>query len=342
VTNTLASVLGSEKGERSVQNIIDNIEGITSDVKATTLTLKKVIGERDEDLNGIVSNLKSGMADLKQFSAGLKDVVNSENRQRFDRILASFDETMVDVKSSAKNINLIVDKVEKGEGTIGKLVNEDTALVELEGAIKDIRKVLSPATKLQVVVDYKSEFRKDDSSQHYFNVRMYTRPDRFYLIGLTDTGLRKRQTDTNVQPSENSEGESSQRTSEEIKDEQRIKFNLQYGKRWYFTTLRFGLFETSGGIAADFHLLSDRAKLSFEAFDWDTQNKTIRRTAHLKAYATVLFYNHLQLLAGIDDPTRTDLETGKTDKDKNYFFGAGVTFNDQDLKAIMGTAALAL
>ena len=55
----------------------------------------------------------------------------------------------------------------------------------------------------------------------------------------------------------------------------------------------------------------------------------------------MLFYNHIYAMAGVDDPTRTDPETGKSEKDKNVFFGGGVTFTDDDLKAIFGTAAMA-
>jgi phospholipid/cholesterol/gamma-HCH transport system substrate-binding protein len=111
-------------------------------------------------------------------------------------------------------------------------------------------------------------------------------------------------------------------------------------KRWYFVALRFGLFETTGGIATDMYFLRDKVRFTVEAFDWDTQDKTIRRNAHLKTYASVLFYNHLYAMAGVDDPTRTDPETGKAKKDLNYFFGAGLSFTDEDLKAVLGTAAL--
>src|SRR5690606_31284232 len=101
VTGTLANVLGSEKGEQSVQNIVDNVEGLTADLRATTTALKNVIGAREGDLNDIVTNVKNAVADLREFSTGLKDVLDQENRDRIDRILASFDETMVDVKGSA-------------------------------------------------------------------------------------------------------------------------------------------------------------------------------------------------------------------------------------------------
>lgn len=335
VTHSLSNVLGNKKGEQSIQNIVDNIEGLTADLKATTKTIKSAIGDRESDIQDIVTNVRDGVKDLREFSAGLKEVLNEENRRRVDRILASFDETMVDVRSSAKNINLITAKVEKGEGTIGRLVNDDETLSELEGAIKDIRKVLAPATKLKVEVDYHSEFRKDETSQHYFNIVFRTRPDRYYLLGLTDTTndiIEEREETLNDEPNDKT-------TRRTINEEKALKFNLQVAKRWHWFSLRFGLFETTGGFASDIYLFRDRFKISMEAFDWDTKRTTIRRNAHFKAYASILFYDHVYVLAGIDDPTRTD-EDGKVSKDKNYFFGAGLSFNDEDLKALFGTAAL--
>jgi phospholipid/cholesterol/gamma-HCH transport system substrate-binding protein len=341
VTGTLANVLGTKKGEQSIQNIVDNIEGVTADFKATTATLRKVIGDRENDWQDIVTDVRGSVADLRSFSANLKEVLDDDNKAKIDRILANFDDTMVDVKGSAKNISLISEKIEKGEGTIGKLVNDDTTLTELEGALKDIRKVIAPATKLQVDVDVRGEFRKDDTSQFYFNMLFRTRPDRYYLLGLTDGKEEKIDTTSYSEPGEETDdGQPTTTTHEVIKKEKRLRFNLQIAKRWYFATLRAGLFETTGGFATDLHFWGDRIKLTGEAFDFDTNNTAIRRTAHVKAYVSVLFYNHIYAMAGVDDPTRTDPETGKVDKDKNYFFGGGVTFTDDDLKAIFGTAAL--
>ncbi len=66
-----------------------------------------------------------------------------------------------------------------------------------------------------------------------------------------------------------------------------------------------------------------------------------RSVAHSKTYASVLFYDHIYLMAGVDDPTKFDKrgDAGKLQK-TNYFIGAGLTFNDQDLKALFGAAAL--
>ncbi len=337
ITKTLAEVLGSEDGKKSITNTLKNLEQITEDIKVTTGTVKSVVGGKEDDFRKMITDVRLAVQDLRTFSGNLKDVVNQENRDRIDRILSSFDETMVDVRGSAKNINLIAEKVEKGEGTIGKLVNDDKTISELESAIKDVRKILAPANKLAIDVDYHGEFRRNETTQHYFNILFRTRPDRFYLIGLTDTA--KDVYDRNTKLTRNADGSTTE--IESVSTKRAIKFNAQIAKRWYFTTIRFGLFETSGGIASDFHFLKDKITATVEAFDWDTADKTRRRNAHLKAYASALFYNHIYAMAGVDDPTRTDPATGKVNKEVNFFVGGGLTFNDQDLKAVLGTAALA-
>jgi phospholipid/cholesterol/gamma-HCH transport system substrate-binding protein len=343
VTGSFATVLGSKKGEQSLTNIVENVEAVTADLKQTTASLRGVLGEREEDLHSVLDNVKGGVRDLRVFAANLKDVLDNKNKERINHILASFDETMGDVKISAKNISLIAQKVEKGEGTIGKLVNDDTAITELENAIKDIRKVVSPATKLTLTIDGRAELRRDKTAQNYFNIVFRTRPDRFYILGFTDiySDRIERTTETQNLGDKDNDGVDETQVTEKIRRENALRFNLQAGKRWQWLTVRGGLFETTGGVAADFHLFKDHLKLSFEAFNFDARSTAMRRTAHLKAYASALFYNHLYAIVGLDDPTRTDPTSGKISKQLNWYGGAGLTFDDQDLKALFGAAAVA-
>src|SRR5690606_19428853 len=94
ITSVLAGVLGTEDGEESVKAIVGNVRGLSADLKQTTETLRRVLGDRETDLNQIVTSIRDGVADLREFSSGLKELMDDENRDRIDRILASFDETM--------------------------------------------------------------------------------------------------------------------------------------------------------------------------------------------------------------------------------------------------------
>lgn len=271
-------------------------------------------------------------------------VLDDANKERLNRIIASFDDSMGEVKGATKNIRLISEKIEKGEGTIGKLVNDDTAIHEIEAAVKDLREVLSPATKMQFVIDAHGEGRADKSGQTYFNVLFKTRPDRFYLVGMTDVAESVRDTkveDLEDQPA-NGDRPGTTRTRERISEKKSLRFNLQLAKRWYFLTARMGLFESTGGGAVDLHFFRDRIRFSLEAFDFKSYDNEWRRVARIKSYIQVLFFDHIYLMAGMDDITRKrNPLTYEEQKGPVPFGGLGLAFNDQDLKTLFGAAALA-
>ncbi len=326
VTENMATVLGDKSGEKRMQDIVDNLREVTENSKL-------ILAENRSNLRDTVENFRS-------VSASLRQLANDENRGRVERILTKFDESMTEVRGASENIRLISQKIEKGEGTIGRLVNDDKTLTELEGAVKEIRQALSPVSKLQVGVDTHSELRQDNTSQTYFNIRLMTRPDAYYTLGFTDKNRRIIDTETEtLDPTQGSTAQT--RVRETIRDQRQMKFNLQMAKRWGWAAARLGLFESSGGVAGDIYLWRDRLKISMEAFDFAEKNDEDRRLAHLKAYASILFFDHLMATAGIDDPTRLDPKTGQRRKEPNYFLGAGLSFNDQDLKAFFGLATVA-
>lgn len=363
ITSSLANVIGGEAGEKNIADIVGdikeaaaNLKGILKDnrndvrvivtnVKETTDSLSAILGGdgNKKDLKEVMGNIKGAVADLRDFSSSLKYAMRDENVQKVDAILAKLDKTMDDVGAAAKSVRVVTDKVEKGEGTIGRLLSNDEAINEFEGAIKDVREVLAPAVKLQTAVDFHSEFRKDQTSQHFFNVKLSTRPDKFYLLGFTDVAVATREVATQTLETEpvDRDGSDPRKYRETIVERKALRFNLQMGKRWGWFQMRFGLFETTGGFASDMFLLSDRLRFTVEAFDWQNRSP-VRRTAHLKGYLSVLFYNHVFAMIGLDDVSRLDPDTDRVQKNPNYFVGAGLSFDDQDLKAMFGTAALVL
>ncbi len=323
ITANLADSLGTDEGKKKIEDIVDSI-------RDATVAAKGILVDNRDDIRKFVSNLS--------------EVLNDDNRDRIDRIIASFDASMEEVKSATKNINLISARVENGEGTLGQLINNDEALEELKGAIKDVREILAPATKLEIEVASHVEARKDQSSQAYFNLVFKTKPDRFYLLGFTDLAVEEEERTFVDASSEIPEGEKYDRRERILtKTKKAMRFNVQFGKRWGPLAMRFGLFESTGGVGSDLYLVSDKLRFTVEAFDWQGKRNLVRRVAHLKTYASILFFNHIYVLAGIDDPLkykkRGDASTLQT---SNWFMGAGITFNDEDLKAIFGTAALAL
>lgn len=325
ITSSLAHSLGGESGKDKVASFINNL-------LSTAESAKTIAQENRQDIRELIVN-------LRQVSATVKSLLDEKQNGKIAQIIDKLDKTMT-------SVNLVMERIEKGQGTIGKLVNTDETLSEVNGMLKDLRELVAPASRLEVTVDYHGELRQDRIAQHYFNAYLQTRPDKFYLIGLTDSRVTTRETTyeniegrTSEDAIPDPQGANPRSIRERIEERKSLRFNLQFGKRWGNVQMRFGLFESSGGIASDVFFFGDRARWSFEAFDWNNQSR-FRRTAHFKTFATVLFFKHLYALVGIDDLSRLDIATNKAERRPLYYFGLGLSFRDEDLKSLLGAAAL--
>lgn len=353
-TSTLSEVFGGEQGKEHTSNLF-------ADLATLTKELKIVVSENRGSIKSLVENVALASQDLRDLVGGtqgdIRNLIKNFERSSHEiaEILvaagdanlkgtfASLATGVRDFEATAGSLKSIAGQIDRGEGTIGRLVHDDKIIDDVHGTLKDIKKLVQPASKLQVHVNYKGEVRHTTSTQHYFDVVLRTRPDRFYMIGVTDHLERSVDT-TKEQVSSPDASPTSTSTPvterERIRTQEQLRFNLQFGRRWNNFQVRFGLFETTGGLATDLYFFRDRFRLSLEAFNWDSEDGQ-RKVAHFKSYARFLFFDHLYAFVGVDDITRTKTLSGST-LDPRYFIGAGVTFSDDDLKTVVTAAAAAL
>jgi phospholipid/cholesterol/gamma-HCH transport system substrate-binding protein len=361
VSRTLAKVFGGGDGQSTLQSIVSNVEKITAEARdivsgqkaniaATLDTLREsitrvngLLAKHDGRIDEIMLAVADATKDMKVFSAELRKVMSGENKNRIENIVAALDDSMQSVRQATSKVQLIVDKVEKGEGTLGQLVSKDDAANELRTTLKSVQEILKPAAKLRVEVDYKGELRSDDTryignAGNHFNLRLATRPDRYYLLGVSDSPQGRKITEertTVTKDSSNADITRIETTTSE--DRPRIKYNAQFAKRFDNIGVRFGLFESYAGVAGDLYLFSDRFSTSVEVFQFgEDQTQADYKSkgfARVKGYANIFVTPNIYITGGADN-------IGRTPKPVS-FFGAGLRFSDDDLKAVIGAAALA-
>ncbi len=320
VTKNLSSSLGGEKGAETIKEAIDNIANIL------------------KNFNGILednrANVKDLIASTKQTVESLKEILAEKNQEKFNNIIEALEET-------TRSIKLVAGKIEKGEGSVGRLLNNDEAAMELEKALKDIREVIAPAVKTTITVSTHIESTLNLTDRHtsaFFNLKLQTRPDWFYLLGFTSVSKsEKEETITTEIPEE---GVAKVKTIKEEKGA--IKFNVMFGKRWEHIALRLGLIQSAGGFGIDLYALKDKLSLSLDMFDFKGSESNIRKFAYIKVYLKYLLLNHIQLIAGIDDPTHYKSEDSRDFRKLIWFGGLGLEFDDNDIKSLLGFGSMAL
>ncbi|MBI3544547.1 MAG: MCE family protein [Deltaproteobacteria bacterium] len=286
--------------------LVDNLKEITD-------LLKDALKGAGEGQDG--TRLDRILDNMEQFSEGLAGMDKlGDLADRFAEVAA--------------NVRDITSKVNRGEGTIGKLLTDSETVDKLNSALSGVNKFVTKADKLQVLVDARTAALTNiGGSRSAFSLILQPTYDKYYLFGLSTRpqGITATQTVTTVSnPGTASAATSSSETK--TTDPLGIGFNAQFAKRFADVTFRIGLFESTGGAAVDYSLLEDRARLTAEAYRFSKGNKP-----QVNLGGEVGIYRPFYVWGGVDYLTSSD--------NRSFFVGGGIRFNDQDIKSLVTAAA---
>ena len=344
VSESLSSALGGREGQATLKNIVTNIEEITE-------RLNNVVKRNDEKFARIVNNFELFSKILKEqgpeITGGLKAVADNLNqliaenreplRDGIDNLrtaTAKLGETMETINRLAKNvepkiddsvetIKSIVNKVDKGEGTLGKLVNDTTIHDSFNKTLTGINSYLGRVESFKTFVGYRGEYLFDASdTKSYLSLRFQPKADKYYLIEIVDDPRGRK----NVETTETTVGGTTT-TTKEVKTSDSLKFSVQVAKRFKDLTLRGGIIESTGGVGMDYYMFKDRLRFTFEAFDFDKKNNP-----HLKAGLTYNLNKYFFITGGYDDFV-SKLKLASP------YLGIGLHFEDEDIKYILSSAS---
>jgi phospholipid/cholesterol/gamma-HCH transport system substrate-binding protein len=339
ITESLSGVLGGEEGESSLRAIVDNMRELTE-------TLNETVQRNNDNINQMLDNLAGFSGDMREISGTSKDDVaeivanfrqaSSELRKALvalnqiaDKVsrgegtigkLIQDEETVERLDETLLALKEITEKINKGEGTLGKLVQEDETVDNLNTTLESINEYLRKEGRFRTYIDYSGEYLfEQEALKSYLSLRIQPKQDKYYVLGIVDdpAGKKSRTEETIIV-----DGVEQTIYREKI-DKDAIKWTAQISKRYYDLGLRAGIFESTGGVGADYFLYDDRLICSFEAFDFDPDENP-----HLKLRAEFTPLQFIYVTAGYDD------FISKSDNE-SFFLGFGLRFSDEDIKTLM-------
>ena len=176
-------------------------------------------------------------------------------------------------------------------------------------------------------------------TKNYFGLRIIPRPDKWYGFDIVDDPrgyTRRVRTVNNAQCGATTCFPNYPTAIDTITTERVLKFSVYIAKRYGPISGRFGILENTGGAGIKLHLANDSLTLSADA--WEFANP-LKDRPRLKLYADYRFLNHLLLTFGVDDVLNRPLvdpeQTTRIVSGRDYFIGAGVFFNDDDIKMLI-------
>lgn len=324
----------NEKG--SLDNVMAQVGDIAKSLKDVAEVVKESISQDGNDkhvLGRIMKNIEKVTDDLKQITGENKAQI-SEIVDQVNNITTTIDElvndegenglkktwkkTLVRLDSTMKNIDEISTKINKGEGTIGKLINDETTVDELNTAIQGVSGLFDAAGRIQTGFDFHGDYLNTfGATKSHIGIQIQPGLDRYYYLAIVDdpAGVVEKN-DTTV----TSAGSVVLDTTTVMKHYNKTKFTALFAKNFWDWTVKGGMIESAGGFGLDYNFLRQRARISLEAFSLEKAN--------LRLSARYMMSYGFYLTGGLSDAL------DKSNQRSSYI-GAGLFLTNDDLKLLL-------
>jgi phospholipid/cholesterol/gamma-HCH transport system substrate-binding protein len=320
----------------AITKLIQHVDRIALDVGGLTS------GQSRDDISKAIANVREiteGLRDLVGRGSNQVDSTGTKIRQDLDKVGTSID----NLNNALGNVAALTSDVRQGKGTIGRLLVDDAIAQNVEQITDDARDFVHTLGQLQTIVGLRSEYYfQANSIKNAIEVRLQTRPDKYYQIELIDDP-RPTRSYLRTYTITNDPSKPPTTTTDTINLTTSFKVSFQFAKRffispkWFILTLRYGIKESTGGIGFDMDFLRERFTVKTDLFDFSTNI-----WPRLRVYGTLNFWRNLYVLGGVDDILNGQPPSALGSVGRDYYLGAQLMFNDEDLKALLAVGGSAL
>ena len=355
-TSTLAETFGTEEGKQALGDIL-------RDVRTATASLRNVVEGNEERFDRILVNIdrlsgdlsdissankedvRVAIANLRAFSETLKtetpqlarkleamsdnvSVVVGENRENLKESIQNLKTASAKLDNTLDAAGKVITRIERGEGTIGKLVSDNTAYASLTDTLDGINRYVRKYDALRMTLVPWVEFQTQSSDwKYYLNLKIQPTADKYYLVGVVNDPKGKR-TETTTVTSVNG---GTPVETQQVELSNKWLFNALLAKQFSRVTLYGGIIESAGGLGLEYEIAKNRFNVGLQAYDF---NRPGDNRAHLKLYGNYDIVKNLFITGGVDDFINRDTQL------RTPFVGFGIKFPDDDLKYVTGAVPL--
>ena len=290
--------------------ILADLKELVANTKEVTASLKRMSTNNEEKINTLISNLQN-------FS---EDLAYQMDKNNADSAMSDIKEVLANTKKLTGDIQGIVADIKKGKGTVGKMLVEDEIADQVKETLSSVQKIVGKADAIRTELSVFSGVNSTNGGETDAALKIFPSPERFYQLGVSSAAIRPNKQTTTVTTIN---GGSSTTENKTITDKNTVRFNAQIGRRINDLELRGGLIESTGGIGADYRFQSIATKFSVDAFDYKKDAGANVRFG-LETQLWNVFYG------------KASLNDSFTKKNRSSTVAAGLRFNDEDLKSLLG------
>ena len=142
--------------------MVSDVHGSAAGARQSLESLQAILNEQRTDMRALTASLRRSAEGVEKVATGpeLEQTV-----KRMDSIVARLDGTVDTLDRSSKSVQSILDRIDRGEGTLGKLANDEELYKNANEAVANLNKATTELNKL--LVDFQAHPRK------YINLKIF-------------------------------------------------------------------------------------------------------------------------------------------------------------------------
>lgn len=309
------------------------------------------VGEQGQDIQHLVTRVDDLVGEMTNLTNNLKTAINPDELRSTMRQLnktlenasrtlspegglnQTAQRTLGKLEDSIEQLRDLMTRVNKGEGSVGMLLNDPSYADEIRQVIRNVNKLLGNVSRIRFVVEIGGEqINAYNGGRGYFRMQIYPRPDYYYLLGISiDPRGKITRIDT-----ETTIGTRSTKISSRQIEPTGLQVTAMIGKiLWRRLDLGIGALHGDGVISTSlllgpsnreslFRLRADvYTRVGGSGFDY-------RLSSVLKPWeGSFNPWSAIYVTGGVEG-----FSTINTGGVMPTFFGAGVSFDDEDIKLL--------
>lgn len=118
------------------------VSNAMASLEQSTITVESIIAENRQDLGATITNLKELTETLTDANEGIGPLMSKLNNLADSLNHLELQATVNQLNQTAQNLQELTAKINKGEGSMGRLLNEDSVYINLNNTIADLDRLL--------------------------------------------------------------------------------------------------------------------------------------------------------------------------------------------------------
>ena len=272
-SKAMRELLGEGEARVNIKEILQNLSSVSAELKDVISVSKPNITRSLEKsahaIDTFDQNVRTISQNLDELILLLKDTVE-ENRGSLKGNLEGIDGLISRTGDALKALNEALDKINKGEGTLGKLIEDPSLYERTEKAINKAQDIVSPFSNMRMDIGLRAEyFAKSEFFRGMLSLGFWPSSDKFLLAQVVHDPWQDR-----------------------------FIYSAQGGIRWGVFAPRAGIMDSKFGVGLDLYAFKDRVIFTLEGFDFNRDPRP-----HFRAWTSLVASKYVHILLGLSDFT---------------------------------------